>query len=121
MNVTSWPGRSTRPICSAAWVAGARLRRLTDEQRENQFAPVCPEFIIELKSGSDSLRELQRKMTDVWLANGTQLAFLLDPKADVSYVYRTGQAEPEILAGFDRTLSGEFVLPGFELDLRLVR
>ena len=105
----------------ASWVSAAKWQALTDDQRQHQFAPVCPEFVIELKSGSDSLRDLQRKMTDVWLANGTQLAFLLDADAEVSYVYRAGQPEAEVLAGFDRELSGEPVLPGFRLDLRLVR
>ena len=105
----------------ASWVSAAKWLALSDEQRKNQFAPVCPEFVIELKSGSDSLRDLQRKMTDVWLANGTQLAFLLDADAEISYVYRAGQPEAEILVGFDRELLGDPVLPGFRLDLRLVR
>ena len=105
----------------ASWVSAAKWQALTDDQRKHQFSPVCPEFVIELKSGSDSLRDLQRKMTDVWLANGTQLAFLLDADAEISYVYRAGQAAPETLEGFDRELSGEDVLPGFQLDLRLVR
>ena len=60
-------------------------------------------------------------MTNTWLANGTQLAFLLDVEAETAYVYRAGQTEPEVLVGFDRELSGETVLPGFWLDLRLLR
>lgn len=105
----------------ASWVSAEKWNALTDDQRQNQFAPVCPEFVIELKSGSDVLPDLQRKMTDVWLANGTQLAFLLDAKAEISYIYRAGQPEPETVVGFDQELSGEPVLPGFRLDLRLIR
>lgn len=105
----------------AAWVSAAKWHALTDQQRKHQFAPICPEFVIELRSGSDSLRDLQRKMMEVWLANGTQLAFLLDADSEMAYVYRAGQGAPEELPGFDRSLSGEAVLPGFVLDLRLLR
>ena len=105
----------------AAWVSMAKWQALTDDEREHQFSPVCPEFVIELKSNSDSLRELQRKMTDTWLANGTLLAFLIDPETETSWTYRAGQAVPDVVAGFDRELSGEPVLPGFALDLRMLR
>jgi Uma2 family endonuclease len=105
----------------AAWVSMAKWQALTDDERKNRFAPLCPEFVIELKSGSDSLRDLQRKMTDTWLANGTQLAFLIDAESETSWIYRAGQAVPDVFAGFDRELSGEPVLPGFSFDLRMLR
>lgn len=105
----------------AAWVSAAQWTALTEQQRKRQYAPVCPEFVIELRSGSDELTALQRKMTDVWLANGVQLAFLLDADTETAYVYRAGQAAPEVFQGYDRELSGEPVLPGFRLDLRMVR
>ena len=105
----------------AAWISSEKWQALTDDERENRFAPVCPEFVIELKSGSDGLRVLQRKMTDTWLANGTQLAFLIDPETETSWIYRAGQAVPDVFAGFDCELSGEPVLPGFALDLRWLR
>ena len=99
----------------------ARWQSLTVEEQDNKFAPLCPDFIIELKSRTDSLRVLQRKMTDTWLANGTQLAFLIDPETETSWIYRAGQAVPDVFAGFDRELSGEPTLPGFALDLRWLR
>ncbi len=105
----------------AAWVAMEKWQALTDDERKNRFAPVCPDFIIELKSGSDSLVQLQRKMTDTWLANGTQLAFLIDPETETSWIYRANQAVPDVFAGFDRELSGDPILPGFALDLSLLR
>ena len=105
----------------AAWVSAALWGALTAEQQKRQYSPVCPEFVIELRSGTDGLRDLQRKMTDVWLANGTQLAFLLDADAETAYVYRAGQTEPEVFQGYDRELAGDPVLPGFRLNLRLVR
>ena len=75
--------------------------------------------MVEVKSPSDTLRDLQAKMAE-YLANGALLGFLLDPAAETAHVYRPGQP-PEILAGFDRDLSGEPVLPGFHLDLRPLR
>lgn len=105
----------------AAWVSAAQWNALTEMQRKRQYAPVCPEFVIELRSGSDELAALQRKMTDVWLANGVQLAFLLDAEAETAYVYRAGQPAPDVFQGYDRELSGEPLLPGFRLDLRMVR
>ena len=102
----------------AAWLAQADWAALTPEQRR-RFPPVCPAFVVEVKSPSDGLRYLQAKMED-YLANGVQLGFLLDIEAETAYVYRPGQPA-ETLAGFGRDLSGEPVLPGFALDLRPLR
>ena len=104
-----------------AWLSREKWAALTANQRERELAPVCPEFVIEWRSKSTALPALQRKMTNTWLANGTQLAFLLDVEAETAYVYRAGQTEPDVLVGFDRELSGETVLLGFQLDLRLLR
>lgn len=106
---------------NAAWISMARWQTLSAEEQDTRFAPLCPDFVIELKSRTDSLRQLQRKMTDTWLANGTQLAFLIDPETETSWIYRAGQTIPDVFAGFDRELSGEPVLPGFALDLRWLR
>lgn len=105
----------------AAWISPERWLGLSEAQRRHRYSPVCPDFVIELKSYSDSLSELQRKMTDTWLANGTQLAFLIDPETETSWIYRAGQAVPDVFAGFDRELSGDPTLPGFALDLRWLR
>ena len=102
----------------AAWLPRAAWEQLTAEQRR-RFPPVCPAFVVEVKSPSDGLRYLQAKMDD-YLANGVQLGFLLDLEAETAHVYRPGQPV-ETLAGFDRALSGEPVLPGFRLDLRPLR
>ncbi len=115
------PDTSVRSPGVAAWLSREKWAALTAKQRERELAPVCPEFVIEWRAKSMALPALQRKMTDTWLANGTQLAFLLDVEAETAYVYRAGQSEPEVLVGFDRELSGEPVLPGFQLDLRLLR
>ena len=102
----------------AAWLSKEKYAQLTEAQRQ-KFPPVCPEFVVEVRSPSDGLAALRRKMED-YLANGVQLGFLLDPTAEAATVYRPGQA-PEELAGFGRELSGEAVLPGFQLNLRFIR
>ena len=102
----------------AAWLSKEKYEQLTEAQRQ-KFPPVCPEFVVEVRSPSDGLAALRRKMED-YLTNGVQLGFLLDPTAETATVYRPGRA-PEELAGFGRELSGELVLPGFVLNLRFVR
>lgn len=99
----------------ASWVSAAKWNALTQEQQD-KFAPVCPEFVVELQSASDSTKVLQAKMLD-WLRNGAQLAWLLVPESETAYLYRPGQPEPEVVQGFDKELSGETVLPGFRLRL----
>ncbi|TGE26095.1 Uma2 family endonuclease [Hymenobacter aquaticus] len=103
----------------ASWVSAAKWNALTTAQQD-KFAPVCPEFVVELKSATDTLRTLQAKMLD-YLRNGTQLAWLLDPDAETAYIYRPGRPEPEVVQGFDNELSGETVLPGFQLRLAELR
>jgi Uma2 family endonuclease len=98
----------------ASWVAKARLAALSDEQRQ-KFLPLCPDFVIELRSPTDRLTVLREKMQE-YLDNGAQLGLLLDPEQRRVYVYRAG-AEVEELTGAE-TISAEPVLPGFALDLR---
>lgn len=61
----------------ASWISKDRWNSLSDEDK-NKFAPLCPEFIIEIRSKSDSLEDLKKKMT-VWIGNKAQLAWLIDP------------------------------------------
>lgn len=102
----------------AAWVPRADWEALSREEQE-RFAPVCPAFLVELKSPSDSLRALQDKM-QVWIDNGTRLAWLIDPGEERVYVYRADGSRDEI-DGFDGVASGEDVLPGFRLELSALR
>ncbi|MCS7017720.1 MAG: Uma2 family endonuclease [Cytophagales bacterium] len=99
----------------AAWVAKERWEKLS-EREQRQFPPLCPDFIIELRSESDALKELQQKITEDWIGNGCRLAWLIDTDAQTVYVYRPNAA-PETVQGFNQRLSGGEVLPGFELDL----
>ena len=74
------------PAPDAAWVSANQWNRLNKDE-QTKFAPVCPDFVIELQSDPDTTSELQEKMT-MWLRNGAQLAWLLVP--ETAYLYRPG-------------------------------
>ncbi len=99
-----------------AWLSAKNLARLSPEEWDS-IALIVPDFVIETRSKTDSLAQLKRKMTDVWMANGVRLAWLLDPKSHKAWIYRA-DSPVESVANFETVLSGEAVLPGFELDLR---
>lgn len=84
-------------------------------EEQEKFAPVCPDFVIELRSSSDSLSHLKTKM-EKWITNGCELGWLIDPIEKKAYIYKPG-SPPQEITGFDKKLSGEKLLPGFELDL----
>lgn len=96
-----------------AWVALERWTALSPDQRQG-FAPLCPDFVIELLSATDDVATLQAKMQE-YLDNGCRLGWLVNPKTRTVEVYRP-DATPETVP-FTVTLSGESVLPGFELNL----
>jgi Uma2 family endonuclease len=99
-----------------SWVKIERWNALTPEQQE-KFAPICPDFVVELRSRTDSLKELQEKMQE-YIENGTQLGWLIDRKNKRVEIYRPGK-DVEIL-GNPASLSGENILPGFVLDLQQI-
>lgn len=99
-----------------AWVKLERWHALTDEQRR-KFPPLCPDFVVEIRSASDSLAKLKEKMQE-YLDNGAQLGWLIDPLERKVYIYRP-QVEVECLDDPER-VSGEPLLPGFTLELREV-
>jgi len=100
----------------AAWLSRTR-RQLA--QQAGGFLAASPEFVIEVVSPSDRVKDLQAKMEE-YIANGVQLGFLLDVEAEMAYIYRPGQPA-ETVTGYEQELSGEPVLPGFRLDLRPLR
>ena len=97
----------------ASWVRQERWNALTREQQKG-FAPLCPDFVLELRSESDNMAPLQAKMRE-YMENGARLGWLIDRKNKKVEIYRQGQ-EVEVLDN-PSTLSGEDVLPGFVLDL----
>ena len=100
----------------ASWIPLEKWNNLTPQQRQ-KFLPLCPDFVIELRSPSDSLKTLQNKMKE-YLENGTKLGWLINPKTKQVEIYRQAK-EVEILDN-PTTLSGEDVLPDFVLDLELI-
>jgi Uma2 family endonuclease len=95
----------------AAWMSLARWNALTPEQQQS-FAPICPEFIIEVRSKSDRLATLEAKM-EMWIANGAELAWLIDPLRRAVAIYRPGDA-PELLHD-PTSVQGTGPVAGFEL------
>jgi Uma2 family endonuclease len=100
----------------AAWIPQARWDALTTQQRK-RFLPLCPDFLIELLSPTDTWEAGQVKMQE-YQDNGNRLGWLLDPASRQVAIYRLGHAT-EILED-PANLSGEEVLPGFVLDLNLI-
>ena len=84
-----------------------------------KFLTVVPDFVIEVRSKTDSLKRLQDKMLE-WIENGVRLAWLIDPKTATTYIYRENGGV-EVLEGFDRTLTGEDVMEGFEFELKWMK
>lgn len=96
-----------------AWIANERWEALTPEEQE-KFAPICPDFVIELRSRTDSLSQLQEKMQE-YLKSGLQLGWLINPQNQQVEIYRPNQ--PREIVELPTTLSGEDVLLGFVLEL----
>ena len=96
-----------------AWVKLERWESLTGEQQE-KFPPICPDFVIELRSRTDSLEVLQNKMQD-YLDSGLKLGWLINPQNEEVEVYRSSQSME--LIKLPASLSGENILPGFVLEL----
>jgi Uma2 family endonuclease len=99
-----------------AWISMEKINRLSDEERKG-IPTIVPEFVMEICSQTDRLSKLKRKMTDAWLANGVKLAWLIDPRKEKAWIYRPNMPAEEV-EGFDKVLSGEDVLPGFQFELK---
>lgn len=97
----------------AAWTSSERLAKFTKKEKE-KFLALCPDFVIELRSSSDSLKELKAKMAE-YVENGARLGWLINPKEKEVYIYRAN-GKIEILQN-PQTVSGEDILREFELDL----
>ena len=96
-----------------AWVQRARWEALTEEERV-EFPPLCPDFVVEIRSSSDALSALQSKMQE-YLDNGVRLGWLIDPLERKVYVYQPHA--PVMCLDHPTILSGDPILPGFVLHL----
>ena len=99
-----------------SWISQKRWDTLQPEDK-GTYPKICPDFVVELRSNSDTLKSLQGKMKE-YMENGARLGWLIDPKGERVEVYRAKKAV-EILSRPDE-LSGESVLPGFLLNLRRI-
>lgn len=109
------PNGATRSP-DASWIKLERWNALTEEQKAS-FAPICPDFVIELRSKSDTLRGLPDKMQE-YMSNGVSLGLLIDRKNRNVYIYRPNQ-EPEVLDN-PEAVSTEPELPGFVLRMATI-
>jgi Uma2 family endonuclease len=98
----------------AAWMTRDRWDALPKHER-NRFSHVCPDFVVELRSKSDAMKDLRLKMRE-YIAQGARLGWLIDPKTGTVEIYRPGRRFERLVR--PDTLSGEDVLPGFVLDLK---
>jgi Uma2 family endonuclease len=106
------PNGATRSP-DASWIQRDRWDQLTPEQQAS-FAPICPDFVIELRSAGDTLSSLQEKMQE-YINNGAKLGFLIDRKRRTVHLYRPNQP-PKILET-PETVSAEPELSGFILRM----
>jgi len=100
----------------ASWVKQERWEALSPQQKR-KFIPLCPDFVVELLSPIDSLKQTQLKMQE-YIDNGARLGWLIDAKTRRVEIYRPNQ-DVELLEN-PVTLSGEDVLPGFVLDISAI-
>jgi Uma2 family endonuclease len=98
-----------------AWVSNQNWYVLSESEQE-KFPPICPDFVIELMSEIDNLKNSKEKMQQEWMDNGCRLGWLIYPQKEQVYIYREN-GEIQLITGFDKMLSGEDVLPDFELNL----
>lgn len=101
-----------------SWMSLEKWEKITPQARQ-KFLYAVPDFIVEIRSPSDSLTDLKAKMEE-WIENGVQLAWLIDPKKEKAYIYRKNSSI-DTIDGFDGTLSGENVLDGFQFNLSVFK
>ena len=98
-----------------AWVLKEKWDNLTDKEKK-QFPPICPDFIAEIKSPSDSLELLKAKMLE-WIENGCTLALLINPEERITYKYYQNKIE---INSFDEIIGGEEILKDFKINLSTI-
>ena len=98
----------------AAWISKSRWNRLSTEEKST-MTPICPDFVMELRSPSNRLLELREKMEE-YIASGAKLGWLLDPIDNRATIYLPGQA-PQVIAS-PAIISGDPTLKGFQFDFR---
>jgi len=101
----------------ACWMSNQRWNATTKSEQDG-FGSLCPEFVVELASPSDRIKDLEKKMAEEWLASGAELAWLFEPKTRRVTIYRPGQ-EAEVLED-PSSVQGTGCVAGFELVMERV-
>lgn len=99
-----------------AWISDERLAA-AEKGDSDKFIKAVPDFVVKVRSSVEKLKKLKLKMEKLWMANGVQLAWLIDPFNEKVWIYRAGQETEEINDFKGKSLSGEEVLKGLELPL----
>lgn len=102
----------------ACYVSAEQMVNFVEDDLRH-FAPIVPEFIVEIVSPTDRLSDVEKKMRECWIANGVQLAWLIDVDNDRLWIYRADHSV-ELVTPLNQELTGEDVLPGFTFDLSLL-
>jgi Uma2 family endonuclease len=107
--------KGSKRIPDASWILRSRWDSLTEKEQDSFFAPICPDFVVEVRSPNDRMKRLKAKMSE-YIENGARLAWLLDPVENKAYIYRPGEPAQEI--DKPEILDGDPVLPAFRFDFR---
>lgn len=100
----------------ACYVSREQIARYSSEELKH-IVLIVPEFVVEVLSPSDSLKDLHLKMAEQWIGNGVLLGWLVDVNQEKLWIYRQN-GTVDLIEDFEQTISGEDVVPGFEFDLR---
>jgi len=96
-----------------SWILKSRWNALTEEEQDRFTPPICPDFVVEVRSPTDRMKRLKAKMEE-YVANGARLGWLLDPIDNRAFIYQPAEPVQEI--DKPEILSGDPVLPGFRFD-----
>jgi Uma2 family endonuclease len=108
----------SKKMADGAWISEDKHKNLAEKEWK-KIAAVVPDFVIEVRSETDDSDDLYQKMTETWLANGVQTAWLIDPLDQFAYVFRQGAA-PEKIVGFESSLSAEPTCRGLTFSLSIM-
>ena len=103
------------PDCG--WVSDERFSKIPEGEADGNYLQVAPDFIVEIRSRSDSMTKLRKKMVNSWIKNGVRLAWLIEPYKERVFIYREDKDIEELKGFDDKMLSGENVVPNFKMPL----
>ena len=109
------PNGSTRSP-DVSWVKKSRLAHLTSKQKQ-RFLPLCPDFVIELRSPTDSLKTLKKKMQE-YMENGARLGWLINPQQQQVFIYQPEKSV--VILERPKFLTDDLLLVGFKLEMRVI-